>query len=175
MRYYNNLLIPGALQTAGLRRGGLRQLPAAVGSGIRSRRVSHSASVDASGCCVRVGRSISRFSTSRCCPATVASLSVMRGQLEQLRDMTAEGRDPAQAHSAHGGGLSSRSDRSCWPTLRRGRSVLLYRETADGDEIIHDLLAVEGHRRRFDQMWSAALDQDNSLRRITDRIAELST
>ena len=59
--------------------------------------------------------------------------------------------------------------------LEEGKSALLYRETADGDEIIHDLPAVQGHRKRFDQMWSAALDQDNSLGRITDRIAELST
>jgi hypothetical protein len=98
----------------------------------------------------------------------------MRGQLEQLRDMTAEGRIQLRVIPLTGR-LIFQIGPFVLADLEEGRSVLLYRETADGDEIIHDLLAVEGHRRRFDQMWSAALDQDNSLRRITDRIAELST
>ena len=53
--------------------------------------------------------------------------------------------------------------------LEEGKSALLYRETADGDEIIHDLPTVQGHRKRFDQMWRVALDEENSLERIADR------
>jgi hypothetical protein len=52
--------------------------------------------------------------------------------------------------------------------------VLLYRETVEGDELIHDLHAVQGHRKRYDQMWSAALDEDRSMLRIADRIARLA-
>ncbi len=46
--------------------------------------------------------------------------------------------------------------------LEEGQSTLLYRETAGGDEVVHDPIDVERHRRTFDQMWELALSREES-------------
>jgi hypothetical protein len=50
-------------------------------------------------------------------------------------------------------------------------NALLYKETGVTDEIIHTRDRVSQHRRRFEQMWEAALNEDASARLIEARAA----
>ena len=173
MRYYNNLLIPGPLQTPAYAEAVFASYPqlwdpATVAARIAFRERRRQRVLRPGGPQYFALLDESVLSRDRGGP------SVMRGQLEQLRDMTAEGRIQLRLIPLTGR-LIFQIGPFALVDLEEGKSALLYRETADGDEIIHDLPAVQGHRKRFDQMWSAALDQENSLERITDRMSRRPT
>jgi transcriptional regulator with XRE-family HTH domain len=172
IRYFNNLLIPGALQTPEYAKAVFASYPQlwdpeTVAARIAFRERRHKRLLQAAGPDYLILLDESVLSRDRGAP------SVMLGQLSQLRDMATAGRIQLRLIPLTGR-LIFQMGPFVLADLQEGRSVLLYRETADGDEIVHDLPTVERHRKRFDQMWNSALDQDSSLERIADRLVELS-
>ena len=57
--------------------------------------------------------------------------------------------------------------------LEDARSALLYRENGMQDETIHLRSEIDNHRVAFDMLWSMAMDEDASSRRIADGAAVL--
>jgi hypothetical protein len=173
MRYFNNLLIPGPLQTPAYAEAVFASYPqlwdsATVAARIASRERRRQRVLRPGGPQYLVLLDESVLSRERGGP------SVMVEQFGQLRDMTAEDRIQLRLIPL-AGRLIFQIGPFVLVDLEEGKSAVLYRETAEGDEIIHDPSAVQGHRKRFDQMWNTALDEESSLERITDRMAQLST
>jgi transcriptional regulator with XRE-family HTH domain len=52
-------------------------------------------------------------------------------------------------------------------------NAVLYRESSNGDEIIHGSEAVLRHRRAFEQMWEQSLDPDSSMALVRERAAAM--
>jgi transcriptional regulator with XRE-family HTH domain len=54
-----------------------------------------------------------------------------------------------------------------------GRGEVLYRETGLFDEIVEDQ-SVQRHRRRYDKIWSAAVDEEDTLDYLRSRMTDLT-
>jgi transcriptional regulator with XRE-family HTH domain len=173
MRYFNNLIVPGPLQTPAYAEAIFASYPqlwdpdtVATRIAYRKRRRERILSPGGPRYLVLLDESV--LSRDRGGP------SVMLEQFGQLRDMATGGQIQLRLIPLVGR-LIFQIGPFVLVDLEEGKSALLYRETAEGDEIVHDPSAVQGHRKRFDQMWNTALDEENSLERIADRMAQLST
>ena len=57
--------------------------------------------------------------------------------------------------------------------LDENRSALLYRENGTADEVVHASQEIDSHRMSFDRLWSTAMPEDLSLRYISQAAAAL--
>ena len=172
VRYYSNVLVPGALQTPEYAKAVFATYPRpfdpatiAARTAFRERRRQRLYSPNGPDYLVLIDESV--LSRDRGGPA------VMKDQLSQLESLVAAGRVRLRLIPLSGN-LIFQIGPFVLADLEEGKSVLLYRETVEGDELIHDPGAVQGHRKRYDQMWSAALDEERSMARIADYITRLT-
>jgi transcriptional regulator with XRE-family HTH domain len=174
VRYYNNLIIPGIVQTYAYSEALFRRftstLDAATVSAriaVRQRRLQEVLyRPHAPSCLVVLDESVLL--------RPVGGPAVMAEQLDHVLRVIAETRLQVRilpfvsaADSLEFYGAFVLSD------LDDVQSALLYRETGTDDEVVHAAEEIGRHRLVFDQMWSRALGDDASADRIAAAVAGL--
>jgi transcriptional regulator with XRE-family HTH domain len=174
IRYYNNLIIPGILQTHSYAEALFREFTGTLDAETVAARIAVRQR--------RLREVLYRPRAPRCLVVLDESVllrpvggpAVMADQLDHV--LQAIGETPLQvrilpfvsaANSLVFFGAFVLSD------LDDVQSALLYRETGTLDEVIHAADEIGRHRLVFDQMWSRALDDTASADRISAAVAVL--
>lgn len=170
IRYYNPLVIPGPLQTSAYTRAILASYPrpldratAEARIAFRQRRRERLERPGAPDYLVLLDESVLWRGAG--------GPDVMAEQLRLLESLTNGGHIqlrviPLSGHLIFQIGPFVLAD-------LEGTSALLYRETAVGDETVHDPDVVGPHRTLFVQMWNAAVDETASLGLVAERVRRL--
>jgi transcriptional regulator with XRE-family HTH domain len=170
MRYYNNVVIPGPLQTPAYARAIFGSYPQPLDTetadariAFRQRRRERLQRPGAPDYLVLLDESVLLRGAG--------GPDVMTEQLRLVESLATEGHIRLRIIPLSGY-LIFQIGPFVLADLER-TSALLYRETADGDETVHDPVIVARHHTRFVQMWNASIDETKSLALIAERIKNL--
>jgi len=172
VRYYNNLLVPGPLQTRAYAEAIFANYPSDFDPGtveariaLRQRRNKLIHRVRSPEYLVLLDESVLM--------RALGNSPAMAEQLDVLVRLTEETRTQIRILPLKGVTSLFFLGPFTIVDLEEGQSALLYREiVGGGDEVVHAPADVERHRRTFDQMWELALDQEKSIQIIV-RQAEM--
>jgi len=172
VRYYNNLVVPGPLQTRAYAEAIFANYPTDFNADTIEARVA-----------LRERRRKLIFRPNA--PEYLALLDesvlmralgnsqAMAEQLELLLRLTTETR--TQVRILPLAGVTSLFFLGPFTIvdLEQGQSALLYRETANGDEVVHAPAEVDRHRQTFDRMWDLALSQEKSTEALVRQVGRM--
>jgi transcriptional regulator with XRE-family HTH domain len=173
IRYYNNLVVPGPLQTAQYATAIFALYPAEMDPemvhariALRERRRKRLLQSKDASYLVLLDQSVLQRTLGE--PAALAEqlrllLGLIEGKNIELRIAPFEGKF----------GLFFLGP-FMLIDLEEGRSAMLYRETAGGDETVQTASEVARHRWHFDQMWQTALSPGASIELLKARLKELA-